>query len=114
MSCFQLIWRTLTEGRFDQHAWKRREAHARSLLRSAQCNKTVDSTTSGGWQGSRAMQVMFVLGLEFALSKSDAMAPRGLTRIGLQDDVTFIGSAAALNRTSQTPWLHMWSLGACI
>ena len=42
---------------------------------------------------------MFVLGLEFALSKSDAMAPRGLTRIGLQDDMTFIGSAAALNRS---------------
>ena len=50
-------------------------------------------------QGSRVMQVMFVLGLEFALSKSDAMAPRGLTRIGLQDDMTFIGSAAALNRS---------------
>ena len=44
------------------------------------------------------MQVMFVLGLEFALSKSDATAQRGLTRIGLQDDMTFIGSAAALNR----------------
>ena len=35
---------------------------------------TVDSTTRGGWQGSRATQVMFVLGLEFALSKSDASA----------------------------------------
>ena len=45
------------------------------------------------------MQVMLVLGLEFALSKSDATAQRGLTRIGLQDDVTFIGSAAALNRS---------------
>ena len=42
---------------------------------------------------------MFVLGLEFALSMADAMAPRGLTRIGLQDDMTFIGSAAALNRS---------------
>ena len=28
---------------------------------------TVDRTTRSGWQGSRAMQVMFVLGLEFAL-----------------------------------------------
>ena len=46
---------------------------------------TVDSTTRGGWQGSRAIQVVFVLGLEFALSKSDAVAPRGLTRIGPQD-----------------------------
>ena len=36
----------------------------------------VDSTTRGGWQGSRAMQVMFGLGLEFALSKSDEVAPR--------------------------------------
>ena len=43
------------------------------------------------------MQVMLVLGLEFALSKSDELAPHGLTRIGLQDDMTFIGSAAALN-----------------
>ena len=40
------------------------------------------------------MQVMFVLGLEFALSKSDAAAQQGVTRIGLQDDMTFIGSAA--------------------
>ena len=45
-----------------------------------------------------AMQVMFVLGLEFAFSKTDELAPHGLTRIGLQDDMTFIGSAAALNR----------------
>ena len=44
---------------------------------------TVDSTTRGGWQGSRAMQVMFVLGLEFALSKADESE---ITRIGLQDD----------------------------
>ena len=45
------------------------------------------------------MQVMFVLGLEFALYKSDAMAPRGLTRIGLQDHMTFIGLAVALHRS---------------
>ena len=45
------------------------------------------------------MQVMFVLGLDFALSKTDELAPRQITRIGLQDDMTFIGSAAALNRT---------------
>ena len=45
------------------------------------------------------MQVTFVLGLEFLLSKSDAMAPRELTRTGLQDDMTFIGSAATLNRS---------------
>ena len=60
---------------------------------------TVDITTRGGWQGSRAMQVMFVLGLEFALSKSDDLAAREITRIGLQDDMTFMGSAAALNRS---------------
>ena len=62
----------------------------------------VDSTTRGGWQGSRAMQVMFVLRLEFALSKSDDLAPREITRIGMQDDMTFIGSAAALNRSWST------------
>ena len=60
---------------------------------------TVDSTTRGRWQGSRAMQVMFVLVLEFAVSKSDEPAPRVITRIGLQDDMTFIGSAAAPNRS---------------
>ena len=60
---------------------------------------TVDGTTGGGWQGSRATQVVFVLGLEFALSKTDELAPREITRIGLQDDMTFIGSAAALNRS---------------
>ena len=48
------------------------------------------------------MQVMFVLGLEFTLSKFDELAPREITRIGLQDDMTFIGSAAALNRSSST------------
>ena len=45
------------------------------------------------------MQVLFVFGLEFALSKSDELAPREITRIGLQDDMTFIGSASALNRS---------------
>ena len=45
------------------------------------------------------MQVVFVLGLGFALSKSDATAQQGITRIGFQDDMTFIGSAAALNRS---------------
>ena len=38
------------------------------------------------------MQVMFVLELEFALSKTDELAP---SEIGMQDDMTFIGSAAA-------------------
>ena len=42
---------------------------------------------------------MLVPGLEFALSKTDELAPRQITRIGLQDDMTFIGSAAALNRS---------------
>ena len=45
------------------------------------------------------MQVMFVLGLEFALSKSDAAAQQGVTRISLQDNMTFIGSATTMNRS---------------
>ena len=45
---------------------------------------------------------MFLLGLEFALSKSDNLAPSEITRVGLQDDMTFIGSAAALNRSWST------------
>ena len=63
---------------------------------------TLDGTTRGGWQGSRAMQVMILLGLEFALSKSNDLAPREITRIGLQDDMTFVGSAAARNRSWST------------
>ena len=63
---------------------------------------TVDGTTRGGWQGSRAMQVIFVLGLEFALSKSDELAPREITKIGLQADMTLRGSAAALYRSWST------------
>ena len=43
--------------------------------------------------------VLLVLGLEFALSKLDVMAPRALTRVGLQDDKTFILSATALSRS---------------
>ena len=39
------------------------------------CVKNVNPAMSrGGWQGSRAMQVIFVLGLESALSKSDELA----------------------------------------
>ena len=45
------------------------------------------------------MQVMFVFGLEFALSKSDATVQQGVTRTGHQDDMTFIGSVAAMNRS---------------
>ena len=45
------------------------------------------------------MQVMFVLGLEFALSESDELAPSENTRIGLQDGMTFTGSASTLNRS---------------
>ena len=45
------------------------------------------------------MQVMFVLGLEFALSKSDVLASLQFTRTRLQDDMTFIGSATALDRS---------------
>ena len=52
-----------------------------------------------GEAGRGAMQVMFELGLEFALSKSDAAAQQEVTRIGLQDDMTFIGSVAAMNRS---------------
>ena len=52
-----------------------------------------------GWQGSRGMQVIFVVGLEHAVTKLDSTALDGLTRIGPQDDTTFIRSAAALNRS---------------
>ena len=65
---------------------------------------TLNSTTRGGWQGSRAMQVMFVLGLEFALCKSDELAPSEITRIGLQDDVTFMG----LSQRSTVPLRVCW------
>ena len=114
--CYQLIWKTPTAGLFVLRAWKRPELHAHSLRRFARPNGSpvtrgsgsdvtmagLDSTTRGGWQGSRVMQAMFVLGLEFALSKSDELAPSEITRVGLQDDMTFTGSAAALNRSWST------------
>ena len=43
-----------------------------------------------------------ITGHEFLLSKSDELAPSEITRIGLQDDMTFTGSAAALNRSWKT------------
>ena len=49
-----------------------------------------------------------LLGLEFALSKSDKLAPSEITRIGLQGDVTFTGSAAALNRSPCVPPKVCW------
>ena len=80
---------------------------------------TVDSTTRRGWQGSRAMQINVGARVGVCpLQVSCELAPRGLMRIGLQHDMTFVGSAAALNRSwnkyrvphwptcrSQTPWL---------
>ena len=75
------------------------EAPTLTVERLEKALETLHSrTTRGGWQGSRAMQQMYVLGPEFALSRSDDLAPREIMRIGPQDDMTFIGSAAALNR----------------
>ena len=90
MLCYQLIWKMPPVGLFVQRAWKRRGLHAHSLQRFARRNGSCDtrfwqqcddgwisdSTTRGRWQGSRAMQVMFVLGLEFALSMADDLGPR--------------------------------------
>ena len=68
------------------------------------------NTTRGGWQGSRAMQVTFVLGVEHALRKCDDRAPEGVTRIGLQDDKTTVGSVAGLNRA----WPDMGKLAEAL
>ena len=43
------------------------------------------------------MQVMFVLGLEYAIAKLDDSSLIGVSQIALQDDMTFIGLAATLN-----------------
>ena len=43
------------------------------------------------------MQLMFVPGLEHALSRLDTASLKECTRIGLHDDMTFVGSAARLN-----------------
>ena len=68
------------------------------------------------------MQVLFVLGLELALKKFDTRAPNGLTRTGLQDDRTFVGSANALDRCwnelergwPQTQRLRVWCMVAWV
>ena len=55
------------------------------------------------------MQVMFVHGLEHALAKMDDGALRSCTRIVLQDDMTFTGSAAKL-MVHETQWRRRWRL----
>ena len=50
------------------------------------------------WQGSIAMQMMFVLGLEHALVRMDQEAGQHVTRNGLQDDMPCAASAARLNQ----------------
>ena len=57
----------------------------------------VDSTTRGSWQGSRAMQVTFVLGLDFGplqVGCGGSARAHDYWPVGM----TFIGSAAALKR----------------
>ena len=95
----------LREGFFGPRAWEA----ARLACNSVRCARPngnpvtlgsgsdatmagiVDSTSRGGWPVSRAVQDMFVLGVEHAPTKSDTAAPDGLTRIGLQDDIHRIG-----------------------
>ena len=50
------------------------------------------------------MQVMFVVGLEHDFTKLDTRTPDGLTKFGLQDEMTFIESAAAL---TSALWLRL-------
>ena len=56
------------------------------------------TTERGGWQGSRAMQVMFVLGMEAQMRKAEEDLGPDVHRIGLQDDTTLVGSASAIQR----------------
>ena len=98
-------------GRFVQRVWRLDlpAHHLRQLvLRNGSLGDTrfwqrcgdrwiANTTMRGGWQGSRAMQLMFVLGLEHALSRLDNASLKECTRTGLQDDMTFVGSAARLN-----------------
>ena len=51
------------------------------------------SETARDWQGSRTVLVMCVLGLEHALAQMDHEHMLSVTLIGLQDDMTCIGSA---------------------
>ena len=95
----------LREGFFGPRAWKQRGSPATrcgvARANGNQCDTgfwqrcddgwIVDSTSRGGWPVSRAVQDMFVLGVEHAPTKSDTAAPDGLTRIGLQDDIHRIG-----------------------
>ena len=66
-SCYQVTWRAHTAEPFFLRAWKRPGLHAQ---REPCCTKfwqrcddgwTVDGTTSGGWKGSRAMQLWDVV-----------------------------------------------------
>ena len=55
-------------------------------------------TSPHAWRVARAMQVMFMFGLEHTLKKLDEGRLAGVSRISLQDDMTFIGSAKTLHR----------------
>ena len=104
---------------FDQRAWKRRGVPALSLLRFARHNGNPatrgsgsDATMDGLLTARREAdgraqgpcKLCLCSGWSFALSKTDELAPRQTTRIGLQDDMIFIGSAAARNPL-RTRWL---------
>ena len=116
-SRYQLTWKTPRAELFDQRSWKRRGVCLPQLAAICaahwepcdtrfwqRCDETVDGTTRGSWQGSRAMQVMFALGLEFALSRSDDLAPREITRIGPQDDMTFHGVCCCTHPLLECHW----------
>ena len=119
----QLTRKMSTVGLFVLRTWKRPGLHARSLLRSAQHSGrlatrgsgsgfddgwTLDSTTRGGWQGWRAMQVMFVLGLEFTLSKSDDQGPLEITRIDLQDERDLRWVCCCARPLREQHWKARW------
>ena len=82
----QLTWKMPTVGLFVLRAWKR------PALWTAR--QGADGKVRGPCKSCSC--------LDWTLSKLDDRAPREITRIGLQDDMTFIGSAAALNRSWST------------
>ena len=108
-----LGWRTLSAELFGPRAWRRRGL-ARNLLRCARLNGNLvtpgsgsDATTAGpltarqeaGGRVHVPRRSCSCASSSTNMTKLDTAAPDGLTRIGLQDGMTFIGSAAPLNRS---------------
>ena len=85
---FPIVWRTSIDVHTDPHAWRWRGELAPTLQQCVLLSWHHAIRYAEGCDGLRAVQVMFVLALVHAFSRTDDELKRSVTRIGLQDDKT--------------------------